>query len=99
MDREIQFGALKIFAAVAESETLTSAAGKLGVTQSAVSQAISQLEELTKRDLVVRRAKPIQLTPAGQVMKAYADEILDSARRMLTEISNTSSDDLPNPIK
>lgn len=95
MDREIQFGALKIFAAVADSETLTSAAGKLGVTQSAVSQAISQLEDLTKTDLVVRRSKPIQLTPAGRVMKRYADEILDSARRMFQDISKTSSGDLP----
>lgn len=95
MERDIQFGALRIFAAVADSETLTSAASKLGVTQSAVSQAISQLEALTKADLVVRRSKPIRLTPAGQVMKRHADEILDSARRMIKDIAQTSSGDLP----
>lgn len=95
MDRDIQFGALKIFAAVAESETLTEAAQKLGVTQSAVSQAISQLEELTKTELVVRRSKPIQMTPAGQVMKRHADDILNSARLMLKDVARTSTGDLP----
>ena len=93
-ERDIPFGALKIFSVVAESETLTSAAKKLGITQSAVSQAITQLEDLTSSELVVRRLRPIQMTPAGQVMKTHADEILDCSRRMLKRIAAASSGDV-----
>jgi DNA-binding transcriptional LysR family regulator len=94
-DREIQFGALRIFVAVAESETLTSAARKLGVTQSAVSQAISQLEAAAKATLVSRRSKPIRLTPAGEVMNAHAKRILADARQMLQEVATAATGDLP----
>ena len=93
--REIQFGALKIFAAVAQSETLTDAAQKLGITQSAVSQAIAQLEESTNVQLVVRRSRPIMLTPAGQVLNRHADKILASTRRMLKEVVSASRGELP----
>ncbi len=94
-DRDIPLGALKIFSVVAESETLTSAAKKLGVTQSAVSQAIAQLEDLTNVELVVRRLRPIQMTPAGQVMKSHADEIMNCSRRMLKNIAAAAVGDLP----
>jgi DNA-binding transcriptional LysR family regulator len=94
-DREIQFGALRIFIAVAESETLTSAARKLGVTQSAVSQAITQLETLADAKLVSRRSKPVRLTPAGEVMKEHAQRILADARQMLHEVAAAASGDLP----
>lgn len=94
-ERDIQIGALRIFAAVAASETLTSAAQKLGVTQSAVSQAISQLESLTATKLVVRSARPIRLTPAGEVLKGHADQILASTRSMLRDVAATAAGDLP----
>jgi DNA-binding transcriptional LysR family regulator len=94
-DKEIQFGALRIFVAVAESETLTGAAQKLGVTQSAVSQAITQLEALTKTSLVARRSKPIRLTPAGEVMKEHAQRILKDTRRMLQDVATAATGDLP----
>jgi DNA-binding transcriptional LysR family regulator len=93
-DRDIPFGALKIFSVVAESETLTNAAKKLGITQSAVSQAITQLEDLTSTELVVRRLRPIQMTRSGQVMKTHADEMLDCSRRMLKRIAAASSGEL-----
>ncbi|MGI9199509.1 MAG: LysR family transcriptional regulator [Woeseiaceae bacterium] len=86
-ERDIQLGALRIFVATAESETLTSAAEKLGVTQSAVSQAIAQLENLASTELVVRRSRPIQLTPAGEVLKEHADLILANTRRMIKDVA------------
>lgn len=47
------------------AETLTQAAESLGITQSAVSQTIKQLEEQTATELVVRSSRPIKLTPSG----------------------------------
>ncbi len=84
-ERDIPFGALKIFSVVAESETLTSAAQKLGITQSAVSQALSQLESLTSTELVVRRSRPVRLTPAGEVLLKHAQQIIVATQRMLTD--------------
>ncbi|NNC76545.1 MAG: LysR family transcriptional regulator [Woeseiaceae bacterium] len=94
-ERDIQLGSLRIFAAVAESETLTSAAQKLGVTQSAVSQAIAQLESLTGTELVVRRARPVRLTPAGNVLRDHANKILAEVREMLRDVSTAAAGDLP----
>ena len=73
--------------AAAESETLTSAAQRLGITQSAVSQAIAQLEGLVATELMVRRSRPIQLTPAGEVLKEHADQLLIITKRMLQDVA------------
>jgi len=89
-ERDIQLGALRIFVAAAESETLTSAAEKLGVTQSAVSQAIGHLESLVAAELVVRRSRPIRLTPPGEVFREHAELILASSRRMIKDVASAA---------
>ncbi len=94
-EKDIQIGALKIFAAVAEAETLTHAAHSLGITQSAVSQAIAQLEQTTTTQLVVRRSRPIKLTPSGMVLKKHATEILASTRRMVAAVQSAADSGLP----
>ena len=43
-NKNIEISALRVFSAVAEAESLTQAAERLGITQSAVSQTIKQLE-------------------------------------------------------
>ena len=90
-EKDIQFGALKIFTAVAEADTLTDAARKLGITQSAVSQAIAQLERTTSTQLVVRRSRPIKLTPGGQVLREHAEQILAGTRRMLAAVQTAAA--------
>ena len=82
----IEFGTLKIFSVVAESESLTQAGIRLGITQSAVSQAIKLLEEQTDTTLVIRNTRPIKLTPSGVVLQHYADEMRTSTQKMLTEV-------------
>ena len=67
--KTIEISALRIFAAVTEADTLTQAAERLGITQSAVSQTIKQLEAQTQTQLVITRSRPIKLTPSGQVLK------------------------------
>lgn len=91
-NKNIEFGALKIFAAVAEAKTLTEAGASLGITQSAVSQTIKQLEEQTATDLVVRSSRPIKLTAGGQVLKDYALQIIADTQRMLADVRMASKD-------
>ena len=82
--------ALRIFAAVSETETLTQAAERLGITQSAVSQTIKQLEIQTHTQLVDTRSRPVRLTPSGQVLKDYALQIIDDTKRMLADVRLTA---------
>ena len=74
--------ALHSFVTIAESDSFTDAAGRLGVTQSAISQSLKQIETQLGVDLVVRRTTPIKLTPAGAVLKKNADNILGQLRRL-----------------
>lgn len=85
-NKAIEISALRIFSAVADAETLTHAAQRLGITQSAVSQSIKQLEELTKVDLIVRRSRPIKLTQGGEVLKDYAQRVLSDTSRVMNDI-------------
>jgi DNA-binding transcriptional LysR family regulator len=90
-DRHIDFRALRVFAAVVESDTLTQAAERLGITQSAVSQAIKQLEAQTASELVIRRSKPIKLTASGKILKEYVLRTLADTQRVLSDIQMSSS--------
>ncbi|MDA8786497.1 LysR family transcriptional regulator [Porticoccaceae bacterium] len=88
--KNIEMSALRIFAAVSETETLTQAAERLGITQSAVSQTIKQLEIQTHTQLVDTRSRPVRLTPSGQVLKDYALQIIDDTKRMLADVRLTA---------
>ena len=92
---KIELGTLQIFAAVADAETLTQASGQLGITQSAVSQAIKQLEKQLATELVVRHSRPVRLTPSGQILKTHAQRILGDTRRMFVDLSMASRGGLP----
>jgi DNA-binding transcriptional LysR family regulator len=86
----IELRALAIFAAVAESESLTVAGRTLRITQSAVSQAIKQLEADTGAQLILRRTRPTKLTSAGRILQEYAQRILTESQRMLTDVQMAS---------
>lgn len=86
-----ELGALKTFIAIAESETITQAAERLQFTQSAVSQALKQLEQQLSVSLVVRRSRPTQLTLSGQVLLRYAKSLLNEHQQMTTAVQLASS--------
>ncbi|MGZ7460028.1 LysR family transcriptional regulator [Pseudomonas sp. Ma2-10] len=81
-ERMIDTQALNSFVTIAESQSLTEAAKRLGITQPAVSQCLKQLEEQVGTQLVVRRTSPVQLTVAGHALKQNADAILGELRRL-----------------
>lgn len=65
--------------AVAEERSFGRAAARLGFTQSAVSQQIAAFERSLGHPLFDRPggARPIELTPVGQVMLRHAEAMLD----------------------
>jgi len=77
--------ALRAYAAVAETRSLTKAAETLNVTRPAVSQQIRNLESHLGETLLVRGRRGVILTPRGEalahtILSAFAD-IADASRQ------------------
>ncbi|MBX4863638.1 LysR family transcriptional regulator [Rhizobium sophorae] len=67
---------LKTFLAVIRHENLTRAAAEVNLAQSSLSDQIQALEEELGAELFLRSRQGVIATPAGAVLKAYAEEIL-----------------------
>lgn len=75
---------LRYFVAVAETESLTLAAkAKLHTSQPSLSRQIRDLEKEIGAPLLTRRARGIELTPAGRVF-------LDHARAVLSQVETAT---------
>ncbi len=81
---------LYTFVTVADSASFTEASARLGVTQSAVSQALKQLERTVGSELIIRRSKPLRLTAAGQILKNSGETILADLRRLNANLREAS---------
>ncbi len=69
--------ALETFLAVAEERSFSRAAARLHRTQPAVSQAIAKLEAELGESLLERSARDGSLTDAGEVLRDYAQKLLN----------------------
>jgi len=81
----------RIFCEVAKAGNVTKAAEKLFVSQSAVSQAIKQLEDKLEGKLFDRNARGVQLTPEGAVLFSYANNavsLIENAQEKLINMKN-----------
>ena len=74
--------ALKVFLTVAELSSMTTAARRLGLSQSAVSQAIRQLEESVGAVLVDRERRPLALTAAGAGLRQRGAALVADAETL-----------------
>lgn len=75
--QDLQIDWLKCFVAVIDTGSLSSAAPEVYRSQSAVSMQIKKLEAAVGRQLLVRNARHLQITPDGQVLLGYARRLLD----------------------
>ncbi len=82
---------LKVFCDLADSHSFSKTAEKHLVSQSAVSQQLAQLELMHKCQLITRRKRPTELTPAGQVFYRAARDILDRYDQLKNELHNLAS--------
>ena len=81
------FPQLHAFLAVARLRSFTSAARELGVSRSAVSQSVRQLEEQLEVVLLARTTRSVSLTDAGRRLVDGAGPALRQALAALSEIS------------
>lgn len=73
---------LQCFLAVAETQSFTKAASRVGRTQSAISQQIAKLENLIEKQLITR-GRTLSLTPDGELFLSYAKRIYELHRESL----------------
>ncbi len=70
---------LRYFAAVAEELSFSRAAGRLGISQQALSSQVRCLENEVGRSLFFRTTRRVELTAAGQALLPKAQLILAAA--------------------
>lgn len=76
MSRNLDMTALRAFATIAETGSVTRAAGLLHLTQSAVSMQLKRLEDALGRQLFERAGRGLALTADGEQLLGYARRIL-----------------------
>jgi len=88
---KIDFNLLPIFIAVAEERNFTTAAARLGVTRSAVSQGIRRFEDTLGTMLVMRTTRSVNLTEAGERLRASLSLPLSSIETAFEEVASDST--------
>lgn len=99
MRRDFDFNllrAIEVFLAVVETRQVTKAAQLLGITQSAVSQQLGNLEAAFGTRFIDRQSRPIELTKAGITFHRRATGILNEVEMLRSEIRRIR--DAPLPI-
>jgi len=76
---------LEIFVHTVESGNMTTAAERMGTTQPAISQALTNLEKSLELTLLDRTVRPLEVTAAGRFL-------YDSARNILAQARKTNGD-------
>src|SRR5262245_52122938 len=82
----VPFPQLEAFLAVARQRSFSAAARELGVSRSAVSQAVRQLEEQLRVVLFARTTRSVALTEAGQRLVEGVAPALRQAAAALAEV-------------
>ncbi|MBN2167822.1 MAG: LysR family transcriptional regulator [Actinobacteria bacterium] len=81
---------LETFILVADLESFSGAARKLGLTQPAISFQIKTLEKEVGASLFDRNPGKVVLTPAGRTTYSFSKKVLDDYRKMIAGIPKTT---------
>lgn len=87
--------ALEVFLAIAKHGQMTRAAAALGISQSAVSQHLTNLEALYSTTLVDRGLRPMQLTLTGAALRQHAGELLHRATLIDSDLDQIERPHIP----
>ncbi|NLW47191.1 MAG: LysR family transcriptional regulator [Firmicutes bacterium] len=94
---DINFELYKIFYHTVTSSSFSNAAEKLFITQSAVSQAIKNLESKIGATLFFRHNRNLKLTPEGEMLFTHIEQaynFIKTGEQKLTEIQNLDSGEI-----
>ena len=82
---------LRSFSALVDTGSFTRAAERLSLTQAAVSQHVAHLEEALGQ-LLIRRPRQIELTPAGRALLDYCAQLEGAERQLHARLSDAEAD-------
>jgi len=77
---------LQVFAAVAEAQSFTVAADKLGMTKASVSLQMARLESLLGVTLLTRTTRRVRMTEAGQALFEQSAPALHALRTAMSQV-------------
>jgi len=83
---------LRAFVCVAEQHSFSQAAGRLHLTQPAISKRVATLESSLNTRLFDRIGRAVQLTPAGNALLGHAQKILNEIEDSRRAIHNLSGE-------
>ena len=89
------YRAIEVFMAVAEMRQVTAAAVALGITQSAASQHLKNLETAFNVTLFDRSSRPISLTYAGETFQRHGFRMLNLVEDLRREMRHLGASSLP----
>lgn len=92
---DMNYHHLRYFRAVAHDGNLTRTAGRLNLSQSALSIQIRQLEERLGHTLFERRGRQLLLTEAGRIALDHADRIFSAGDELLETLNRTGNSRRP----
>jgi LysR family transcriptional activator of nhaA len=84
--RDLNFNHLRYFWAVAHEGSLTAAAGRMNLSQSALSVQIQKLEHQIGHPLFERTARKLVLTEAGRIALDYADTVFKTGEELMSTL-------------
>ena len=87
--------AIEVYATFVETRHVTRAAELLGMSQSAVSQHLKNLETALETTLIERSIRPVQLTKAGVSLHHHAIAILGEVEQLRADVRRADSAPLP----
>lgn len=93
--RRIDLQGLELFVRVCETGNMTDAGAMLGMTQSAVSHAIKNMEQLLNVTLFDRAIRPVVVTAAGNVLRRHAEQLLQQADLMIGLVRHSGTSVIP----
>ncbi len=79
---------LEYFLVIAEEQQLTAAAKRLFMSQPPLSYQLKNLEEELGTELFERGGRKMKLTPAGEILKQRATQILELSKNTLREMED-----------
>lgn len=80
--------ALEVLSAIAKTGSLSAASRAVGTSQQAVSARLTSIEAQVGVRLVTRTPRGTLLTPAGEVVAEWAEQVLDVAQRVDTGLAS-----------
>jgi DNA-binding transcriptional LysR family regulator len=91
LTRRFDLTSLQLFVAVAEEGSIARAAEREFIAASAVSKRVAELEQVLDAPLLYRRARGVELTPAGQSLLHHARAVLYRLEQMQGELAEYAS--------